>query len=161
MSLINNIVKSYWRPQDVFDDFHHHEFGESHALGFLTGGCAMAFTSHWPTLARKSHLTSEPLDMMLGGALFGWVFVAPLLLYMLAAALSVCLAILGLRRKGRLVRLSLFWAFLASGPIMLVYGLVSGFLGQGTASSGLGLLWIAVFIWFLVCGFRMIRRAPE
>ena len=159
MSFMNNIFKSYRSPQEVFDNFSHQEFGESHALGFLTGGCAMAFMSPWPTLARQSYSTSEPLDMMLGGALFGWIFVAPLLFYILAAVLSVCLAIFGLRGQGRLVRLSLFWTFLATGPIMLIYGLVSGFLGQGTASNGLGLLWVAFFLWFMLCGFRMIRRA--
>ena len=161
MSVINNIILSYRRPQEVFDNFSRQEFGESHALGFLTGGCGMAFVSHWPALVRQSHLTSEPLDMMLGGALFGWIFVAPLLFYMLATILVVCLAILGLRGQGLLVRLSLFWSFLASVPIMLVYGLVSGFIGQGATSKGLGLLWAAFFLWFLVCGFQMIRQAAK
>tara|TARA_B100001093_G_scaffold517378_1_gene598764 strand:+ start:287 stop:772 length:486 start_codon:yes stop_codon:yes gene_type:complete len=161
MSLIFNIVQSYWKPQEVFDNFSYQKFSESHALGFLAGGCAIAFMSHWPTLVRQSHLTSEPLNMMLGGALFGWIFVAPLLFYILASVLSICLAILGLRRQGRLVRLSLFWAFLASGPIMLIYGLVSGFLGQGATSNGLGLLWMVFFLWLVVCGFRMIRRASK
>jgi hypothetical protein len=161
MSLITNIVKSYWRPQEVFDNFAYQEFGESHALGFLTGGCCMAFMSRWPTLARKSHLMSEPLDLMLTGALFFWIFVAPLLFYILAIVIAVCLAILGMRRQGLLVRLSLFWAFLASGPIMLVYGLVGGFLGQGPVFNGFGLLWVLVFLWFLICGFRMIRQAAK
>ena len=161
MSLINNIVKSYRKPKEVFDNFAYQEFGESHALGFLTGGCGMAFMSRWPTLARQSHLTSEPLDMMLGGALFAWIFVAPLLFYVLAAFIAVCLAILGMRRQGLLVRLSLFWAFLASGPIMLVYGLVGGFLGQGTVSNGFGLMWVIVFLWFLICGFRVIRQVAK
>jgi hypothetical protein len=98
---------------------------------------------------------------MLTGALFFWIFVAPLLFYILAIVIAVCLAILGMRRQGLLVRLSLFWAFLASGPIMLVYGLVGGFLGQGPVFNGFGLLWVLVFLWFLICGFRMIRQAAK
>ena len=159
MSLINNIILSYRRPQEVFDKFSRQEFGESHALGFLTGGCGLAFISHWPTLARQSHLMGDPLDVMLGGALFGWIFLAPLLFYILATFLALCLAILGLRRQDLLVRLSLFWAFLATGPIMLVYGLANGFLGHGNTTNFIGILWLAFFLWFLFCGFKTIRQA--
>jgi len=161
MSVITNILKSYRRPKEVFDNFAYQEFGEGHALAFLTGGCGLAFMSLCPTLARQSHLTSEPLDLMLRGALFAWIFWAPLLFYILAAVVAVCLAIFGMRRQGLLVRLSLFWAFLASGPIMLAYGLVGGFLGQGRVRDGFGLMWVIVFLWFLICGFRMIRQAAK
>ena len=159
MSIINEIILSYRRPQQVFDNFLDQEFGESHALGFLSAGCGIAFISHWPTLARQSHVMDESLDMMLGGALFGWIFLAPLLFYMLAALLALFLAVLGLRIHFLFVRLTLFWSFLATGPIMLMYGLANGFLGQGNASNFLGFLWVAFFFWFLFCGYKTIRQA--
>ena len=159
MSILNEIILSYRRPQEVFDNFLRHEFGESHALGFLSAGCGIAFISHWPTLARQSHLMDDPLDMMIGGALFGWVFLAPLIFYMLAALLTLFLAVFGLRMHFLLVRLILFWSFLATGPIMLLYGLANGFFGQGNASNFLGILWIIFFFWFLSCGYKTIRQA--
>jgi hypothetical protein len=49
-------------------------------------------------------------------------------------------------------RLALFWAFLASAPVLLLYGLVAGFIGAGAALSAVGILWVIVFSWFWIAG---------
>ena len=158
MSVIRNIYDSYRRPATVYQSFVTDHFEEKTALGFLAGGCLLAFISRWPTAARDAYLSDQALDMLLGAALFAWVFIAPLLFYALAGVLTLLLFIGGLRDIGLPLRLSLFWSFLAAAPLMLIYGLVSGFLGQGVLTNLIGVLWLGVFLWFLVCAFRALVR---
>lgn len=158
MSVIRNIVDSYREPNLVFERFMSGEFEEKSALGFLAGGCFLAFISRWPPSARQSHINDQALDIILGAALFGWVFVAPLLFYTLAGFLTVLFALFGLRQIGLAVRLSLFWSFLASAPVLLLFGLSGGFFGKGFPTTIVGLIWVGVFIWFLFCGFRAMWR---
>ena len=158
MSVIRNIYDSYRRPATVYQSFVTDHFEEKTALGFLAGGCLLAFISRWPTAARDAHLSDQALDMLLGAALFAWIFIAPLLFYALAGVLTLLLFIGGLRNIGLPLRLSLFWSFLAAAPLMLIYGLVSGFLGRGVLTNLIGVLWLGVFLWFLVCAFRALSR---
>ena len=158
MSVIRNIYDSYRRPATVYQSFVTEHFEEKTALGFLAGGCLLAFISRWPTAARDAYLSDQALDMVLGAALFAWIFIAPLFFYALAGVLTFLLFIGGLRDIGLHLRLSLFWSFLAAAPIMLIYGLASGFLGQGVLTNLIGVLWLGVFLWFLVCAFRALSR---
>ena len=158
MSVIRNIYDSYRRPETVYQSFVTDHFEEKTALGFLAGGCLLAFISRWPTAARDAYLSDQALDMLLGAALFAWVFIAPLLFYALAGVLTLLLFIGGLRDIGLPLRLSLFWSFLAAAPLMMIYGLVSWFLGRGVLTNLIGVLWLGVFLWFLVCAFRALSR---
>ena len=158
MSIIRNIYDSYRRPATVYQSFVTDHFEEKTALGFLAGGCLLAFISRWPTAARDAYLSDQALDMVLGAALFAWIFIAPLLFYALAGVLTLLLFIGGVRDIGLPLRLSLFWSFLAAAPLMLIYGLVSGFLGRGVLANLIGVLWLGVFLWFLVCAFRALSR---
>ena len=158
MSVIRNIYDSYRRPATVYQSFVTEHFEEKTALGFLAGGCLLAFISRWPTAAREAYLSDQALDMVLGAALFAWIFIAPLLFYTLAGVLTFLLFIGGLRDIGLPLRLSLFWSFLAAAPIMLIYGLASGFFGQGVLTNLIGVIWLGVFLWFLVCAFRALSR---
>jgi hypothetical protein len=36
--------------------------------------------------------------------------------------------------------------------VLLLYGLVSGFIGAGAALSAVGILWVIVFSWFWIAG---------
>jgi hypothetical protein len=158
MSVMRNIYDSYRRPATVYQSFVTDHFEEKTALGFLAGGCLLAFISRWPTAARDAYLSDQALDMLLGAALFAWIFIAPLLFYALAGVLTLLLFIGGLRDIGLPLRLSLFLSFLAAAPLMLIYGLVSGFLGRGVLTNLIGVLWLGVFLWFLVCAFRALSR---
>jgi len=55
------------------------------------------------------------------------------------------------------VRVVLFWAFLAAAPLMLLHGLITGFLGQTWIKEAVGFAWFAVFLWFLAAGLRAAR----
>ena len=84
MSMLRNIVRSYTKPGQVVGDLLQAGPREDRALAFLAAGCVLAFLAQWPGLARQAHLEEKALDMLLGGALFGWFFLAPLMFYILA-----------------------------------------------------------------------------
>ena len=59
-----------------------------------------------------------------------------------------------LRGKGSAygARLALFWALLASSPLILLHGLTAGFIGPGLELQIVGLLWCVIFFWFWIGG---------
>ena len=124
----------------------------------LMAGCLIAFVARWPALARQAHISGDDLNMLLGGALMAWLFIAPLVLYALAA-LSHLLAKL-LRGQGDWygARVALFWSLLASSPLMLLNGLIEGFVGPGPGLQLVGLLWFIVFMWFWLSGLLEAER---
>jgi len=58
-------------------------------------------------------------------------------------------------------RLALFWSLLASTPLILLHGLVAGFIGDGPVQMAVGLLWLAVFLWFWLSCLRRAERSAE
>ena len=90
--------------------------------------------------------------MLLGGALLGIIFIAPLALYVLAMISHFLMRMIGGQGDGYCGRLTLFWAMLASSPLLLLNGLVAGFIGPGPALSAVGILWVVVFFWFWISG---------
>ena len=58
----------------------------------LMAGCLLIFVAQWPRLSREAFLTGEELSPLLGSTLMAWVFLAPLLLYGIAASLIALLA---------------------------------------------------------------------
>ena len=158
MSLIRNIFDSYRAPRSIFEGFSNGQLEERSALGFLAGGCLLAFISTWPAFARMSYFTEQTLEMMLAGALFAWIFLAPLFFYILVGFITLILFFAGFQGIGLQLRLSFFWSFLASTPILLVNGLAIGFLGRGNLTTLVEMTWTAVLIWFFYCSLRTIRR---
>ena len=151
MPVTTDIVASYRRPAQVMRRLLSAGTREDRALAMLMAGCVLAFISQLPRLAREAHLTGEELNPMLGGALFAWLFIAPLMFYLIAA-LSHLVARL-FKGKGDWfgARLALFWAFLAASPLMLLNGLTAGFVGPGPALTIVGFVWFVAFmvIWLV------------
>ncbi|QYK40380.1 MAG: YIP1 family protein [Paracoccaceae bacterium] len=130
---------------------------EDRALAILMGACGLSFVAQWPGLSRAAHLdASVPLDARMGGALMGALFLLPLLAYGLAGLSHLVARVLGGGGTWFGARLALFWAFLAVQPLVLLMGLVVGFLGSGTAATVTGL---AVFAAFMNLWLRMLVRA--
>lgn len=121
-------------------------------MAFVLGGCAVVFISSWPRLARQAHLTGEELSPLLGGALMGWLLIMPLVLYVMAFAIYLLSRLAAPKLTSYGARLSLFWALLASSPLLLLWGLVAGFIGEGLELQIVGALWLAVFLWFWIGG---------
>lgn len=134
---------------------------EDRALVFVMGFCVLAFIAQMPILARKAHLDGTELNALLGGALLGTVFILPLVLYLLAAVSHLVARAVGGKGTWFGARLALFWSLLASTPLLLLHGLVAGFIGDGPAKLAVGLLWLAVFLWFWLSCLRRSERAGE
>ena len=127
---------------------------EDRALAFLMGFCVIAFIAQLPRLARDAHLQDQDLAMLMAGALMGSVFILPLLLYAIAWATYLIGKLLGRNSTSYGTRLALFWSLLASTPLVLLYGLIGGFIGPGPALQLVGLLWVAIFLWFWIATLR-------
>lgn len=150
MPVTTDIAVSYRGPRRVMRRLLAMGQHEGRALAILLAGCAVTFIGQWPRLAREAHLTDQELNPLLGGALLGWLFMAPLALYVIAFLSHLVIRTFGAKGSAFSSRLALFWAFLAASPLMLLNGLVAGFVGEGPALMLVGLAWVAVFLWFWV-----------
>ena len=148
MSISRNIAATYRGPGRVMRELLSLGQREDRALAYLMGACALIFISQTPKLAREAHLTGSDLNMALGGSLMAWIFIAPLLLYAIAAGARLVGRVLGGQGSMYGARLALFWALLASSPLILLNGLVAGFIGPGIELQLVGFVWFVCFIWF-------------
>ena len=96
--------------------------------------------------------------MLLGGALMAWLFIAPLALYAIAGLAHLSARLGGGKGTWYSARLSLFWSLLASTPLILLHGLVAGFIGPGIELQIVGLIWLIVFGWFWFSTMRQGER---
>lgn len=132
---------------------------EDRALATVMGACALIFVAQWPRLSREAFLHPEvPLEARMVGALMGVVFLLPLGLYLIAALSHLVAKVLGGKGTWFSARMALFWALLAVAPLMLLNGLVAGFLGQGAALTAVG---IAVAAGFLYLWINMLVEAER
>ena len=160
MSVVNNIASTYRGPGRVVAQLLENGQNEARSLAYLMAACAVLFIAQMPRLARQAHLTGEDLNMLMGGSLLGIVFFAPLLFYVLAWVSHLIARVIGGKGTASAARVALFWALLASTPLVLLHGLVAGFIGPGTQLTLIGFLWFAAFLWFWVAGLRQAER-PE
>lgn len=153
MAATRNIVASYRGPGRVMRRILGEGKREDRALIYLTVGCLMTFVAQTPRLAREAFEQEMELSMLLGASLMAWFFIAPLLLYIVAGVIYLIAKILRMKITPYGSRMALFWALLASSPIMLLWGLTAGFVGPGIEMSGVGAIWFGVFMWFWISGF--------
>lgn len=134
---------------------------EDRALAILMGACLLVFIAQWPAISRRAHLEELELNALLAGALFGWLFIAPLGLYLLAALSHLVAKLFGGKGGWYGARLALFWSLLASTPLILLNGLVAGFIGKGAALSIIGLAWFGVFLWFWLSSLKVAEQGDR
>ncbi|HGG06128.1 MAG TPA: YIP1 family protein, partial [Aliiroseovarius sp.] len=80
MSAVLDIVATYRAPRAVFRRRAGAAPREDRAIAILLLACGLIFIAQWPRLSRLAFETGAELQPMLGGALFGWMFIAPLAL---------------------------------------------------------------------------------
>lgn len=158
MPVTTDITATYVRPARVMQRLLAMGQREDRALIFLMAACVIVFIAQMPRLSREAHLTGQDLNMLLGGALLGWLFLAPLFFYALAGLSHVIAKILGGQGDWYGARLALFWAILASTPMILLHGLVAGFIGPGPQLQAVGFVWLVLFLWFWISGLRQSER---
>tara|TARA_R110002020_G_scaffold263099_2_gene477509 strand:+ start:405 stop:887 length:483 start_codon:yes stop_codon:yes gene_type:complete len=157
MAATSDILATYRGPGRVLQRLLGQGPREDRALIYLMIGCLMVFVAQTPRLARQSFVTGEDLGMLMGATLLAWMFIAPLIFYMLAALSQGIARLFGARISAYAARMALFWALLASSPIILLWGMTAGFVGPGIEMTGIGILWVAVFLWFWIGGLLGAR----
>lgn len=160
MSITRDIVATYRRPMAVAKRRQADGPREDRALAVIMSACIVIFVAQWPRLSREAHFAETDVMSLMGGALMGWVFMAPLFFYALAFVSFLILKVLG-NTTGYKTRMALFWALLASTPIILFQGLVAGFIGPGTMNNALGILWFVVVLWFWFAGLAAARSEAD
>ena len=161
MSTTRYIMATYRGPGTVVRNLLAQGEREDRALIYLVLGCLLIFVAQTPRLAREAFLTGEDLSMLMGGTLMAWLFIMPLVLYAIGWVSYLLARILGGDISSFAARLALFWALLASCPVMLLWGLTAGFVGPGVEMNGVGLLWLTVFLCFWILGFVGATKGAE
>ncbi len=154
MPVARDIAATYRGPRRVMRRLLAMGPREDRALVILMAACVAVFIAQWPRLSREAHLTGQELNPLLGGTLMAWIFIAPLLFYTMAFLSHLVLRALGRTCDAFATRLALFWALLASTPLILLHGLVAGFIGPGIELQIVGALWLVIFLWFWLSNMR-------
>lgn len=158
MAVTRNITATYRNPGKVLRGLLALGPREDRALAYLMAGCLIVFIAQMPRLAREAHINGEELNMLMGASLMAWVFIAPLMLYCLAGLSHLVARLFRGQGSHYGARLALFWALLASSPLMLLNGLVAGFIGPGLELQSVGLAWFLIFMWFWIGGLIAAER---
>ncbi|WP_170427652.1 YIP1 family protein [Ruegeria arenilitoris] len=161
MPVTSDIVATYRGPGRVVRRLLSLGEREDRALIFVMGFCVVAFIAQLPSLARRAHFEGLELNALMGASLFGTVFILPLFFYLLAFVSYGVARLFGARGTSYGARLALFWALLSSTPVLLLHGLVAGFIGSGLALKIVGAVWFFVFLWFWISGLRQAQRQTE
>lgn len=162
MSATADILRSYRAPRAVVRRLRDGPRREARLLVYLMSACALIFVAQWPRLARQAHLDDTvPLEGLMAGALFAWIFIAPLAFYLLALVLTLLLRSVARGTDGHDVRLALFWALLVTSPVVLLHGLGMGMVGTGPAVAATFVVVVAVFSVVLVAGLRVALEAAR
>ncbi|MXQ07590.1 YIP1 family protein [Alphaproteobacteria bacterium GH1-50] len=157
MSVVLDIIRTYRAPREVLRRRLSGGAREDRALATLMAGCVLLFVAQWPRLSREAYLDETiGFDARLAGALFGWIFVMPLVFYVVAWVVHLVLRVTGSASTGYQSRMALFWAILASSPLWLLTGLMAGFVGPSHVTSLTGILALGSFFVFWLGGVAEI-----
>lgn len=130
--ILPRVLQSWWAPRRVVRGLA--DMPDRALLAVLLFAMLIFLIAQAPGHARAAHLDpSVPLEARMGGAIMAVMFLMPLLAYGVAALVSGLVRLTRWRLDPRHSRLALFWALLAIAPIMLLSGLVEGFIGPGPA----------------------------
>lgn len=160
MSMSAAIARSWREPRRVLRGLLAQDRREGRLLMYLTLALGLLFLAQWPRLSRTA--TPEVgLEALLAGALFGIMFLGPLLFYALAAVLTLALRPFA-AADGFAVRLALFWAFLAMSPWLLAQAALAAMVGPGVVATLSGMVVLAGFLAILIAGLRVaLEAAPR
>lgn len=152
MTLSGAILRSWRAPRAVVARLLAQDRHEGRLLMYLTLALGLTFIAQWPRLARAA--TPEvTFEALMAGALFGLMFLGPLVAYLVAGLLMLALRIV-VPVEGFAVRLALFWALLAAAPLLMAQAALVVLTGTGVVAMVSGLAVLGVFAAILVAGLR-------
>ncbi len=155
MAVTDDILATYRWPARVMARVLEGERHEARALAYLLAAVIVIHIAQWPGMSRAAFLQPEvPLSQRMFAAFLAVLAAVPFL-YALAALSHLALRAFGGRGSFFSARIVLFWALLATTPLMLFQGLVSALAGPGGALTAMGLVVFAVFLWFWTTGLRI------
>ncbi|MEM0945983.1 MAG: YIP1 family protein [Pseudomonadota bacterium] len=161
MSVTLDILRTYRTPGQVLRRRVTGPPNEPRALITLMSACILMFAAQMPGITRRAYLDPTlERDQLMSSALMGWVFIMPLVFYLIAALSHAVARPFGGKATWFEARMALFWALLAAAPAWLFVGLVQGFLGYGIAHSAVGVLAGVAFLIFWGAGLREVERGP-
>ncbi len=159
MAITTDIVASWHSPRLVIRRHLARGVSEPFAFTLLLVFLILAFVAQWPQASREAFLAQEAA-------------VAPRLLPRAMAVLATIPLFYGLAALSRLVarvfggrggwygaRLALFWALATISPLMLLHGLLRGFLGDTVAVTGTSILILAAFLTLWMIMLHEVERA--
>lgn len=163
MPVTNDIVRTWRRPRAVVKELLSHGPREDRAIAYLMAACLLIFVAQWPRLARRAAgfelapgAEAPDLTQLMAYEFMGWIMIWPLLMYMIAALIHSIFKVFGGQGSHYSARIALFWSLLATTPVLLLYGLMAGFLGPGPGTNLVGAIWL---IAFAVIGIQAFREA--
>lgn len=168
MAVTTDIVQTWRGPRVVYARLMAMGPREDRAIAILMAACFLIFVAQWPRLVRTSQGIDLPigtevpaLDRLMSYEFMAWLMVWPLGLYAIAGLVVLVMRGFGSRVTGYGGRIALFWALLASSPVVLFYGLLRGLNGESAATLIAGLLWGGSLILFWVQGLRVAAKHQE
>ncbi len=165
MSLVGDITRAYRAPRAVFRA-QMARSGEERILMFIFLFSFLSFVARLPDLARITALSPEPIPLSarVAAMFVSSVFMAPLMMYLLAAVSHLVLRLFGGKGSWRLARLALAWSALVAVPLVLISGGLKVF-APGLPFSVATTLTGVVFLWQWVITLKMVEfpasDAPE
>jgi len=162
MAITGNITATYRGPGKVVSRILQGPRREDSVLFFLIAACVVIFIAQTPYQSREAYLDDTvPFQARLYWSAFLWIFIFPLVMYGVAGLVWLVSRVMPRAPSGYEIRVALFWALLASTPVILLLGLTAGMIGPGPALQGVALLWSGVFLWFWVAGTLAARNTER
>lgn len=154
MAAVDDILRSYRAPRSVVRDLLARTRSEPRALSLLLAALIVIFVGQWPGLSRQAHETGQPMAGLALGTALALGATVPLF-YGLAALGHLGAQLLGGQGGWYGARIALFWALLAVAPLMLLQGLVAGFIGSGVQLALVSALVFLAFVLIWGAGLRV------
>ncbi len=155
MAVTTDIVRTWRGPGAVMRDLLAQGPREDRAVAYVMAACLVVFISSLPGIQYNVVLGDGDFQRDASYSFLMWIMVMPLFFYGLAAVLHLIARVFGGKGTFYSARLALFWSLLASTPVLLLYGLVRGFIGPGLEADIVGAVWVVGFFWFLIQTLRV------
>jgi hypothetical protein len=158
MSVLRNITRTWRKPTVVIRELFAHGQREDRAVAYLMAACLLIFIAQWPRLARKSAgfelsegAQAPEFTQLVAYEFMAWLMIWPLFFYIIAGVTHLIAKLFGGKGTHYGARLALFWALLATSPVLLLHGLTAGFIGPGAQTNLVGVIWLIGFgvIWLM------------
>jgi hypothetical protein len=146
MSVSRDILRAYLAPRATFRARLGAAPREDRALAVLMAACLIIFVAQLPRLQREALETGAEFQMLVGGTLLAWLFIVPLIAYLVGALSHALARLLGGKGSWFSARFALFWAMLVASPLWLLWGLVAGLIGPGLQMNLVGAVALGAFL---------------